>query len=214
MHSHATLIIEDRKHIAVLLQKAVAATPGLKYAGTAATLLQGLRLLSEQRPRIVLVDLGLPDGSGLEVIRAAARADWQIDAMVISIFGDERRVIEAIRAGARGYILKGSDLQQIGADIMAMIDGGSPISPSIARHVLNQLGGDNMGEAPAGLSVLSPREAEILRAVARGYKRHEISAQLSISEGTVGNHITRIYRKLKVGSNIEAVSRATKDGLI
>lgn len=212
------LIIEDRPDIAARLRGAVEETAGLALVGHAVTLDQGLEMLYTRRPRVVLVDIGLPDGSGLEAVRAAAGADWPCDAMVVSIFGDEARVIEAIQAGAKGYILKGGGMGQIGADVLRMLEGGSPISPSIARHLLAIVAQSNAplagGGGEAGLSPLTERETEILRKVARGYKRNEIAQQLGISVGTVGNHITSIYRKLEVSSNMEAVAQAARIGML
>lgn len=212
MADQPILIIEDRADIAARLIDAVAETAGITLAGHAVTLDQGLNLLFDLRPRVVLVDIGLPDGSGLEAVHACVEADWTVEAMVVSIFGDEARVIDAIQAGAKGYILKSGGLDQIGTDILTVLDGGSPISPSIARHLLSMV---TQGSAPAiETDLLTKRETEILQAVARGYKRHEIAQQLDISTGTVGNHITSIYRKLEVGSNMEAVARAAKIGVL
>lgn len=210
---HSILIVEDRAEIATRLSDAVAQSDELQVAGTASTLGQGLELLIELRPRVVLVDLGLPDGSGVEIIRAIAQADWDCDALVISIFGDESRVIEAIQAGAKGYVLKSGGLTGVSADILSLIDGGSPISPAIARHLLTLLKSQGTSETEKGFELTS-REVEILRAVAQGYKRKEIGEKLDISTGTVGNHINSIYRKLNVGSNIQAVVQATKMGLL
>lgn len=212
MTDHTVLIIEDRPDIADNLCAAVAATDGIQVAAVAGDLDRGLQLLFELRPRILLVDIGLPDGSGIDAVRACAKADWNVDALVISIFGDEARVIEAIRAGAKGYVLKGGDLSHIGEDIHSVLRGGSPISPSIARHLLALL--NDAAPTPQNSPVLTNREAEILRSVSRGYKRHEIAAQLGISAGTVGNHITSIYRKLEVSSNIEAVAIASRIGML
>jgi len=136
------------------------------------------------------------------------------DALIISIFGDEARVLEAIKAGARGYILKGDALEDVANDVMAVIEGGSPISPAIARHVLDHMAVQACDTAPDIETHLTSREAEILRALSKGYKRREISEQLGISEGTVSNHITRIYRKLNVTTNIEAAARAARMGVI
>ena len=212
MSGHRILIIEDRADIAARLRDAVGRTPELYLVGHALTLDQGINMLYDLRPRVVLVDIGLPDGSGIDAVRACLAADWPVDAMVVSIFGDETRVIEAIQAGAKGYILKGSGLDEIGGDILTVLAGGSPISPSIARHLLAAVV-DGRVEAPQQ-SPLTERETEILRAVARGYKRQEIAEKLGISAGTVGNHITSIYRKLEVGSNMEAVARASKIGVL
>lgn len=213
--SHTVLIVEDRREIALRLKEAIDKTPDLSVCALADDVDGGLNLLFEHKPRIVLVDLGLPDGSGIEVIRAAAEADWTCEALVVSIFGDEARVIDALRAGARGYVLKGGSLSSIGNDVMSVIEGGSPISPQIARHLLAMVG-SAAGGAPADEPAieLTSRETEILNAVAKGYKRREIGEKLGISTGTVGNHINNIYQKLNVNSNIEAISRASRMGLL
>jgi|SaaInl85LU_5_DNA_1037374.scaffolds.fasta_scaffold67892_1 DNA-binding NarL/FixJ family response regulator len=212
---HSVIILEDKLEILSRLQTAVNETEGLCVVGTATHLSDGLDLIYDKKPRVVLVDLGLPDGSGIEAIRAAAQADWPIDTLVISIFGDEARVVEAIRAGAKGYILKGGPIDQVGADIHAILKGGSPISPSIARHLLGIVTREyHTAEIEMGKCPLSEREMEILNAVSRGYKRREIAQKLSISEGTVGNHINSIYRKLGVASNLQAVATATRMGLL
>ncbi|MBL4599458.1 MAG: response regulator transcription factor [Rhizobiaceae bacterium] len=210
---HPILIIEDRAEIAARIRDAVTKHDDLEVVGSASTVSQGLELLGDLQPRVVLIDLGLPDGSGVDVIRAVAQADWDCDALVISIFGDEARVIEAIQAGAKGYVLKSGGLTSVCDDILAVIDGGSPISPSIARHLLTMVKRQAVSETAPEFE-LTGREIEILRAVAQGYKRREIGLQLDISTGTVGNHINSIYRKLNVGSNIQAVVQATKMGLL
>ena len=122
-------------------------------------------------------------------------------------------MFEALQTGAKGNILKSGALRQIGGDILAVLEGGSPISPSIARHLLWVLTVGMEPKPKAAQSVLTKRETEILRAVTRGYKRHQIGTELDISAGTVGTHIKNIYHKLEVGSNMKAVVRATKIGV-
>lgn len=209
----SVLIVEDRTDIARRLQTVVESTSGITLAGMASTLSQGIEVFYHLKPRLVLVDIGLPDGSGVDLIKAVASAEWEVDALVISIFGDESRVIEAIQAGAKGYVLKGQEMDKVGEDIMSVLEGGSPISPSIARHLLAVLKEANVPSMPKE-SVLTQRETEILKAVSRGYKRREIADQLGISAGTVGNHITNIYRKLEVSSNMEAVAHASRLGVL
>lgn len=209
------LIVEDQVETSVRLQDAIRAASNLYVCDVAQNLDKGLQYLFEKKPRLVLTDLGLPDGTGVEIIKAAAVADWPCDSLVISVFGDEGRVIEAIRAGAKGYILKSSDLSTIAEDIHAVLQGGSPISPQIARHLLTMVNDLGYAErAKDGAIHLTNRETEILTLVARGYKRAEIGDNLGISVGTVGNHINNIYKKLEVGSNIEAISRATQMGIL
>lgn len=214
MNEHAVLIIEDQREILARLKAAIDAAPGLCVVGTAETLDVGLNLLYELRPRLLMTDIGLPDGSGIEAVAAAAQADWEIDSVVISIFGDESRVVAAIRAGASGYILKSGPMDNVAQDIQAVLDGGSPISPAIARHLLTFLN-NGLPETPQpSEQTLTERETEILQAVARGYKRKEIAQKLDITPGTVGNHINNIYKKLGVGSNTQAILQATRMGLL
>lgn len=210
---HSVLIIEDQVHTAHRLQDAVESCPDLAVCGIAHDLASAWTLFQTQRPRMVLTDLGLPDGSGVEIVLAAAKADWPCDVLVISVFGDRSRAMEAIRAGAKGYLLKSDPVAEIGNQILTVIQGGSPMSPKIARYLLNVLGPSTNGGDADGTG-LTQRELEVLNLVARGYKRREISEILNISVGTVGIHINNTYQKLDVGSNIEAVMRASKIGLI
>ncbi len=210
----SVLIIEDRRNILDRLSSAVAASDGLWVAGIAEYLSEGLELLYSLKPRILLVDLGLPDGSGVEAVAAASASDWQIDSLVVSIFGDEARVVEAICAGASGYILKGGQIDDITDAIHSVLRGGSPISPAIARHLLTIVQKERLDTNTPTENTLTERELEILQAVARGYKRREIAEKLGIASGTVGNHVNNIYKKLGVGSNTQAISHATRLGLI
>lgn len=212
---HRVLILEDHHQTSIRLSEAVKACDLLSICGTAYMLDDGLKKLFELRPRVVLTDLGLPDGSGIEMIKAVMATDWACDALVISVFGDERRVISAISAGAKGYILKNSGTETIADDVLSVIEGGSPISPQIARYLLSMVADQQAPLMAKEKNIsLTKREHEILTIVARGYTRAEIGQQLNISAGTVGNHINNIYKKLEVGSNTQAVSRATKMGII
>ena len=211
---HTVLIVEDQEHTAQRFRTAVDACPELEVCGVAHDLASAWSLFESRRPRFILADLGLPDGSAVEIILAAARADWPGDSMVISVFGDRGRAMEAIRAGAKGYLLKSDPVEAVSDQILEVIGGGSPMNPKIARYLLDNLGpGDKTG-ALSDAERLTQREQEVLNLVARGYKRREIAEMLNITVGTVGIHINNTYRKLKVGTNIEAVSRASKIGLL
>lgn len=202
------------------MRQAVQGTAGLSVCGVAFDVDTGLHQLAIHQPRVILVDLGLPDGSGIEVITAAQTSDWPCDCLVISVFGDEKRVFAALRAGAKGYILKGENAAHIGASILELLDGGSPMSPKIARYLLRQIG---EGFDPLGPSLepsegqdhrLSARETDVLELIAKGLKRQDVAQRLGISVGTVGTHINRIYTKLGVRSNISAIREATKKGIL
>lgn len=209
------LIVEDKIEIASRIKSAVERSDELEVSGVAGDVDTGLKYLFERKPRIVLVDLGLPDGSGVEIINAVAQTEWTCDALVISIFGDEARVIEALQAGAKGYLLKSGSMHSIGEDVKSVIEGGSPISPQIARHLLEMVRQSSISQDNDRVVIeLTGRETEILNAVAKGYKRREIGEKLGISTGTVGNHINNIYQKLNVGSNTEAIAQATRMGIL
>ncbi|MGB1035172.1 MAG: response regulator transcription factor, partial [Primorskyibacter sp.] len=177
------LIVEDKDMTAQRLARIVQQAAGLDLVGVASTLETGLAQLNMQQPDIVLVDLGLPDGNGIDIIHAASDAFWGCDAIVISIFGDEGRVVSAIQAGAKGYIQKGGAEADIVRSIESLRAGGSPISPQIARHLLTMLaqGRIETADARGADHGLTARETEVLRAVSRGFKRQEIADQMKIS---------------------------------
>jgi DNA-binding NarL/FixJ family response regulator len=209
----SVLIVEDSHQTAEQLRCELAACPELDVAAPVGCVADGLQALARLRPRLVLTDLGLPDGSGHEIVRAVAAADWPCEAIVISVFGEEGNVIEAIRAGARGYVLKFEAIDRAAEVVRTVLAGGSPISPQVARHLLTLLLERARG-ADDALPTLTTRELEILRLISRGYKREEVAAQLGITVSTVGSHINTIYRKLDVRSNIEAVALAGRIGLL
>ncbi|WP_370204579.1 LuxR C-terminal-related transcriptional regulator [Pararhodobacter marinus] len=216
LRSVDVLIVEDRTETAKRLAGAVDLLPEFRICSIAHTRQQGLQDLKRFRPRAILVDLGLPDGSGVDIIRAAETADWDCDSLVVTVFGDEKRVIDAIRAGAKGYVLKNDRLEDIGNRLRTVLEGGSPISPQIARYLLALVprgaAQDGSGDLPPGIS-LTAREQDILKLISRGFKRQEVADKLQITLGTVGTHINNVYRKLEVSSNTEAVAVANRLGL-
>ena len=168
-------------------------------------------------PDVLLVDLGLPDVHGSEVIRFASRALPECDVMVITVFGDERNVVSSVEAGATGYVLKDAGDADVVARIVELRAGGSPMSPGVARIVLNRMRGGRDAEAvgkpgaEGGMreaAALSSREVEVLRLMSRGYTYSEIGGHLGISVHTVTSHIKNSYRKLAVHSAAAAVTRA------
>ncbi len=174
---------------------------------------------------VLLCDLGLPDGHGVDVIAHAMRTHPGCESLVLSVFGDDRSVLSSIEAGALGYIHKDSSWDDIAQTILDMRAGASPISPMIARGVLSRfrhlaaLAGSAQlplppGSAPAPGELLTPRETEVLDKIARGFSYAEISQLQGISVRTVQTHIKNLYRKLAVHSRSEAVFEATRLGLI
>ena len=167
-------------------------------------------------PDIVLVDLGLPDISGIEVIRRLKEICANASVLVVTTFGDEHTVTSALEAGADGYLLKGTALEELKHDLHSLQHGGSPLSPMIARTLLNRLQTKAAGEKPdtGGDTTLTRREHEILMMIAKGFSYAETSKICGISTATVHSHLKSIYRKLEVHSKTEAVYEARRRSLI
>ncbi len=187
-----------------------------EYAG-AQSAIAAIGAAGEQtRPDVLLVDLDLPDGSGFDVIRHTRQASPATEIMVVSIFGGETNLIQAIEAGATGYLLKDSLPDDFNAAIHALRAGESPISPSLARLLLKryQPAEPQAKAESAEPSPLSRREIDILELVARGIGFSEVAERLFISPHTVKTHVKNIYRKLDAHSRPHAVYIARQRGLI
>lgn len=217
------LIVEDDASMREFLGTSVARDGDLVLAASVGTVSEARKWLSApgQQVDVVLTDLGLPDGSGLEVIRLAGQLHPACDTLVISVFGDDENVLASIEAGAVGYIHKDAAPDDIAQTIREMKAGASPISPMIARRVLAKYVALRADLVPAPRSrtagdtiALSPREREVLELIARGFSYAEIARVKEVTVHTVQTHIKNLYRKLAVRSKNEAVFEATHLGLL
>ncbi len=213
------MVVEDEPEFLHRFSQAVTMDSGLRLMAAVSTGAAARALLDAQCPDVMLVDLGLPDMSGVDVIRHAAFRCPHCDVLVVTMFADDAHVLASIEAGATGYLLKDAGTERIAAGIHEVRAGGSPISPSIARRVLSRLRIAPTDSAPAPLAnadnhVLSDRETEILRLVAKGFSFETVSEVLGISTHTVVTHVKKIYRKLAVHSRGEAVYEASQLGLL
>jgi DNA-binding NarL/FixJ family response regulator len=213
------LIVEDDARFREAFADAITQAADMQLSGSAGDFASGLAMLQLQ-PDVMLVDLELPDGNGMDLIREAARLLPQCDVMVVTIFGDEQHVLRSIEAGATGYLLKDLPAERLVEQIRVLRAGGSPISPIIARQLLIRFAApavsapaatqDSNAEHPA----LSERETHVLALAAKGYSYDEIANMLQVSHHTVQTYVKRIYRKLQVNSKIEALSEARRLSLI
>ena len=205
-------LVEDDEEARRRLAASIRADPALQLVGEYSTVAEALSGLDARAPEVFLVDLGLPDGSGIEVVRRIAARHPECHILVVTLFGDERTVLTALEAGAHGYLLKGGLERDIAEDIRHLKNGGSPLSPIIARQVLKRL----VPPRPAHTTEaqLTPRESQILDAIARGFSYVETAALLKISPQTVHTHLRNIYKKLAVHSKTEAVFEADKRRLL
>jgi DNA-binding NarL/FixJ family response regulator len=211
------LILEDDAVTRHLLAAAIASEPTLKLAAALSSVQQALAWLKQSKVDLLLTDLGLPDGSGIDVIRACLKRCPECDVMVITMSSDEESVLACIEAGAAGYVLKDAGGVDIVRALLDLHAGGSPISPAIARKVLARV---RLGRTPAlsvsvpEASLLTRRETAILDLIARGDSYGDVARELSVSVGTVQTHVKNIYGKLAVHSRGEAVFEAHRRGLL
>ncbi|HUL63990.1 MAG TPA: response regulator transcription factor [Burkholderiaceae bacterium] len=210
------LLVEDDAKFRDAFVHAIDAAPDLRLVGAASTAAEGLRLMDECRPDVLLVDLGLPDRPGLDLIRHAVRHLPDCDIMVVTVFGDEKHVIESIEAGATGYLHKDSLPRDFVEQIRLLHGGASPISPVIARQILTRFQPPRRAarNGDSSTPTLSEREHEVLALVTKGFTYDEIAKLLAVSTHTVMTYVKRIYRKLEVRSKTEAVYEARKMGLL
>ncbi len=228
------LIVEDDPLMREFFAASVVRNAQLSLLAGVGSVAEALVCLDHPSPRVdvLLTDLGLPDGSGLDVIRHARLRHPECEALVISMFGDEDNVMASIEAGALGYIHKDTTPEDVAQTILDMKAGASPISPMIARRVLAKYRalqvpaapvasvpdsgwGDLHPVAPLEEKVqLSNREQEVLELIARGFSYAEIARLKAVSVHTVQTHIKNLYSKLAVHSKSEAVYEATRMGLL
>ena len=218
MPGHGVILVEDDEQTRARLARAIDGHPQLVLLGGAATCQAARALLAAHEPRVLITDLGLPDGSGIELIRETRAAYPEALTLVMTVFGDEQHVVAAIEAGAMGYLLKDGTADYIGTSILEMIAGGSPISPPIARYLLRRFGAPTAAPAPRTApppaARLSEREHEVLTLIVKGFSYAEIAGLLGVSAHTVTTHVRGIYRKLEVHSRGEAVYEALAMGLV
>jgi DNA-binding NarL/FixJ family response regulator len=205
------LVVEDhplfRKGVVALL----AAEPDLEVAGTAGSGEEAVVLADDLRPDVVLMDLQLPGMSGIEATRAIAAADPAARVLVLSLFEDEDSVFLALRAGARGYVLKDAGEEELTGAIRAVARGEAIFSRAIAGRVLAYFAQPR--EAPKVFPALTDREREILGLIAQGHPNPSIARRLSLSPKTVANYVSAIFAKLQVADRAEAMIRAREAGL-
>ena len=213
------LIVEDLPDIRIWLgQVALAAFPQLQII-SAARRDEAVACVREQSFDLALIDLGLPDGSGVDVVAALHRNQPQALPVVVTIYDDDDHLFPALQAGAFGYLLKEQPKDVLVAQLLRMAQGEPPLSPSIARRVLSYFASANQRRTQLLRQVedevaLTERETDVLQRVAKGYTMPEIALQFGLSKHTVADHIKQVYRKLDVSSRAEATLEAARRGLV
>lgn len=214
-------LVEDDVDFQQALGDAIKNAPDMLLSTVASTRVQGLQALEGEPADVLVVDLGLPDGSGIDVIRAAHTRWLNCSIMVSTAFGDELHVMQSLEAGAAGYLLKDSTQHSMLAEIRSLHDGGSPISPLIARQILTRFHPQNRPPLVCAPPVsarpraaLSAREQQVLEFITKGFTFEEIANLMSVSHHTVQTFVRRIYSKLEVNSKVQAIYEARSQGLL
>jgi DNA-binding NarL/FixJ family response regulator len=224
-------VVEDQPKILKNQLKLLEAFDDVEIIGTA---LSGEEALEEMGkldapPEVILCDLGLPEMSGIDVTVEVKKKWPEVEILIFTIFDEEDRVLEAIKAGASGYLLKGAEADKIVDSIKEVKQGGSVIQPSLARRLLRHFKMPEEGKAPAGSLAdnqsgrplreepkarLTERELECLQMIAKGLSNAEAASVLGLSKATIRTHLEHIYQKLDVTNRVEAVTEGIRQGII
>lgn len=215
-------LIEDDTTVRDFVLRTLQLRADWSLVGSAASYRQAQAEAADAAANVYLVDLGLPDGRGEDLLRSLAKTNPGSELLVFTVFGDETRLIDAIEAGATGYVLKGCTSEELIHAIEQILEGGAPISSLLARMLLKKLRSvqDSLPPVKADALahdngvLLSERETDVLKLVAQGYVNKEIARKLDISGHTVGSHIKNLYRKLAVNTRVQVVRAAQERGLV
>ena len=205
------LIIEDIAETRVWLTKIVNKTFGDIKVETASTVYEGIKITSEKEFDLALIDLGLPDGNGLDVLRYIKSNCSKTLCVITTVMGDDAHIVAALSAGAQGYLLKEQPAEMISKQLAQLAEGLPALSPSIAQRIMEHF--RLTGPSAENESDLTPREQEVLALIGRGMRNIDAAEALNLAETTIASHIKSIYRKLNISSRAEASWHATQLGL-
>jgi DNA-binding NarL/FixJ family response regulator len=207
------LIVDDHPMFRDGLRALLASSPDADLVGEAATGEEALALTAELRPDLVVMDVQMPGLDGIEATRRVLRESPEVRVLVVTMFEDDATVFSAMRAGARGYVLKGASYAEMLRAIVAVGGGEAIFSPGIAVRLVDYFASIRPAEPSQVFPELSDREREILDLIAGGLKNPEIARRLYLSPKTVRNHVSNILTKLQVADRTQAIIRAREAGL-
>jgi DNA-binding NarL/FixJ family response regulator len=206
------LIYEDNNQLRESVSKLVAYSKDHLLLGSFPNALHVEKQVKTMKPDIILMDIDMPGGiNGIEAVKKIRLFDQQIHIIMLTVFDDNTNVLDAVFAGASGYLLKKHLSERLLDAMQEILAGGAPMSPSVARMVIN-----SMRKHPAAGNIyqLTPRETEILTALSQGSSYKIIAAENFISVDTVRSHVKNIYQKMQVHSQLEAIARARDAGIV
>lgn len=208
------LLVDDHPLFRTGLRAALDSADGIKVVAEADDAEQALPLVRELAPDVVVMDLHLPGQSGIETIRVLTRDHSAVRVLVLTMSEDDDTLVASLRAGAKGYLVKGSDREEVLQAVRTVGMGGAVFCPHTAARLTALLaGGMGVGESQAAFPHLTSREREILDLLARGYDNRRIARDLTLSDKTVRNHVSNLFAKLHAANRAEAIVRARNAGL-
>ena len=205
------LVVDDHPLFRFGLCAALAQRDDIEVVGEAAGGHAAIDVATAAKPDVIVMDLHLPDLGGVEATRAITNADPKVGVLVLTMFDDSESVFNAMRAGARGYLLKGAEPEELVRAVQAVARGEAIFGQSIAAQVLRYFNGLNA--STVSFPELTAREREVLELIAAGRNNSEIAQVLSLSGKTVRNHVSIIFSKLRVADRAQAIVRAREAGL-
>lgn len=207
------LVADDHPIFRDGLRTMLLSAPEMEHVGEAATGEEAVALASELRPDVVVMDIQMPGGGGIEATRKIKDECPETNVLMVTMFEDDATVFAAMRAGASGYILKGANYEEMLRAIKAAGNGEAIFSPKLALRLVDFFSGTHRSASPEAFPELSEREREILDLIARGLKNQEIAKQLYLSPKTVRNNVSNILHKLQVADRAQAIIRAREAGM-
>jgi len=206
------LVVDDHPVVREGLVAIIEAQDDMTVVGEAGDGAQAIAIYKAAKPDVVLMDLAMPGTDGVQAIEGMRAFDSEARVVVLTAYDTDERILRAVEAGARGYLLKGAPRDDIFRAVRVVNLGGSLLEPAVAGKLLNRVGDILRGGTPE--EELTPREQDVLNLMARGFRNKEIAFELHITERTVKFHANAIYRKLDVGGRTEAVSKALQKGMV
>lgn len=206
------LIVDDHALFRYGMRAMFTSAAGHEVVGEAASGEEAVRMATELSPDVVLMDLGMPGMNGIEATRRISRANPESKVVVVTMFGDDDSVFSAMRAGARGYVLKGAGKEEVLTVVAAVVGGEAHFGPEIAERIMGFFSAPRPALSKA-FPELTAREAEVLDLIARGVSNPDIARHLHLSPKTIRNHISNIFLKLGVADRARAIVRAREAGL-
>lgn len=208
------LVVEDQPALTRWLGTTLEeAFPGIEVRATR-TLAEARAAIEAVNPEIALIDLGLPDGDGIDLIRELTARHPGCHCIVATIYADDQHLFPALRAGAGGYLLKDQPRERTIQSLRGIAAGEPPLSASIARRLLRVFGGDGSARTTNQTARLTPRERETLTLLAKGFKIADVAQTLGVTHNTAHEFVKNVYRKLRVGTRAEATMEAARLGLV